>query len=148
MYYRNMVNKRIIWAGLAAGVLGHILQGLGAYLAFDRFYLVNPDLVRDSDMMVSFYYLGLNLVVGLVIAYLAFHLQKLKSGADWQAGAKAGLIIWAASSPIFIIKRQIILKLSDWLLLEIIADFIIYLIMGAAAGFLIGRGIVDTKEQS
>jgi len=46
-------NKKTIWAGLAAGVLGHILQGFGAYLLFDRFYLENPDLVRDSDMIVA-----------------------------------------------------------------------------------------------
>lgn len=143
-----MLNKRIIWAGLAAGVLGHILQGIGAYLVFDRFYLENVDLVRDSGMIVSFYYLALNLVVGLVIAYLSYYLQKLKSGADWRTGVRAGLIIWAASSPVFIIKRQIVLKLSNWLLLEIVADLIIYLVIGAAAGFLIGRGIIDEMEPS
>jgi hypothetical protein len=141
-------NKKTIWAGLAAGVLGHILQGFGAYLFFDLFYLQNPDLVRDSDMIVAVYYLGINLVIGLVIAHLSVILTRVWNQADWLVGIKAGLIIWAASSPVFIIKRQIILRLSNWLLLEIAADLIIYVIMGAVAGFLAGRGIIEKESKS
>ena len=148
MYYRHMRNKKTIGAGLAAGVLCHILQGLGAYLAFDQFYLENPDLVRDSGWIVAFYYLALNLIIGLVIAYLAVYLRQVRQETDWRAGIRAGFIIWLASSPVFVIKRQILFKLSNWLLLEIAADFVIYLIIGAVAGFLAGRGIVEGKEKS
>ncbi len=143
-----MTDKKTIWAGLAAGLLGHILQGFGAYLLFDRFYLENPELVRDSGMIVAVYYLALNLIIGLVIAHLAVYLRKVWDQADWMVGIKAGFIIWAGSSPVFIIKRQIILKLSNWLLLEIAADLIIYVIIGAVAGFLAGRGIIERKEKS
>ena len=148
MYYRPVFNRKTIWAGLAAGVMGHILQGMGAYLAFDRFYLENPELVRDSGMIVAVYYLAINLVVGLVIAHLSVYLRNTWMEAEWIVGVRAGFIIWAASSPVFIIKRQIILKLSNWLLLEIAADLVIYLIMGAAAGFLAGRGIIDKEKAS
>jgi len=141
-----VLNKKIIWAGLAAGVMGHIMQGMGAYLVFDRFYLENPDLVRDSSMIVAVYYLALNLVIGLVIAHLSVYLRNTWKEADWRVGVRAGFIIWAASSPVFIIKRQIILKLSNWLLLEIAADLVIYIIMGAVAGFLAGRGIIDKEK--
>lgn len=143
-----MFDKKIIWAGLAAGVIGHIMQGTGAYLVFDRFYLENPDLVRDSDMIVAVYYLALNLIIGLVIAHLAVYLRNTWKETDWLTGIRAGFIIWAASSPVFIIKRQIILKLSNWLLLEIAADLVIYVIMGGAAGFLTGRGIIDKEKQT
>jgi hypothetical protein len=143
-----MRKSKIIWAGLAAGVLGHILQGFGAYLLFDRFYLENPDLVRDTGAIVAVYYLALNLMVGLVLAFLSVYLRQVWKEPDWRVGLKAGIIIWAASSPVFVIKRQIILKLSNWLLLEIAADLVIYILMGAAAGFLAGRGIVDKEEIS
>lgn len=143
-----MWNKKTIWAGLAAGVLGHILQGFGAYLFFDRFYLQNPDLVRDSGMIVAVYYLGINLLIGLVIVHLAVYLSKIRNQADWEVGIMAGFIIWAGSSPVFIIKRQIILRLSNWLLLEIAADLIIYVIMGAVGGYLAGRGIVEKESKS
>ena len=142
-----MFNKKTIWAGLAAGVLGHIMQGMDAYLFFDRFYLENPDLVRDSGMIVAVYYLALNLLIGVVIAHLAVYLRNTWKEADWKVGIRAGFIIWAASSPVFIIKRQILLRLSNWLLLEIAADLVIYVIMGAVAGFLAGRGIIE-KEKS
>lgn len=143
-----MWNKKTIWAGLAAGVIGHIMQGLAAYLFFDRFYLENPDLVRDSGMIVAVYYLALNLIIGLVIAHLSVYLRRVWNQADWRVGINSGLIIWAASSPVFIIKRQIILKLSNWLLLEIAADLVIYTVMGAAAGFLAGRGIIEKNKTS
>jgi len=143
-----MIHKKVIVAGLAAGVLCHIFQGAAAYLFFDRFYLENPDLIRDSSRLVGFYYLALNLIVGLVISYLAYYLKSVWKSVDWIAGIRAGMIVWVASSPVFIIKRQIIFKLSNWLLLEIAADFLIYIIIGAVAGFLSGRGIVEnTKEK-
>jgi hypothetical protein len=142
------INKRTIWAGLAAGVLGHILQGLCAVFLFDRFYLENPDLVRDSSWFVAAYYLGLNLLVGLIMAYLAGVFRKIRDDPDWKIGLKAGLLVWAASSPVFVIKRQIMLQLSNWLLLEIAADFVIYAVMGATAGFLAGRGIARQEQQA
>jgi hypothetical protein len=143
-----MTDRKTIWAGLAAGVVGHILQGMGAYLFFDRFYLENPDLVRDSVRLVAIYYLALNLVIGIVIAYLSQYLSQLWRGPDWLIGVRAALLIWIASSAVFIIKRQIILKLSNWLFLEIAADFIIYAIMGAIAGFLAGRGIIEKEIET
>jgi hypothetical protein len=143
-----MLHKRIIWAGLAAGVLCHIMQGIASYLYFDRFYLENTDLVRDLGYMVALYYLILNLIIGVAIAYLAASLKNVWKGADSIVGMKAGFIIWAASSPVFVAKRQIILKLSNWLLLEILADLIIYIVIGAVAGFLTGSGIIDKKEDS
>lgn len=136
------IDKKTIWAGLAAGVMGHIMQGLAAFFLFDRFYLENPDLIRNSSLLVAVYYLALNLIVGLVIAYLAETLMKLWDDPDWKVGIKSGLLVWVASSPVFIIKRQIMLQLSNWLLFEIVTDFIIYAVMGATAGFLVGRGIV------
>jgi hypothetical protein len=144
-----MIHKKVIVAGLAAGVLYHIFQGAAAYLFFDQFYLENPDLIRDSSRLVGFYYLGLSLIAGLVISYLAYYLKSVFKGADWAVGIKAGMIVWVASSPVFIAKRQIIFKLSNWLLLEIAADSLIYIIIGAVAGFLSGRGIIEnTKEKS
>ena len=144
-----MLNKRIIWSGLAAGVLCHILQGVAAYLVFDRFYLQNPDLIRDSSMLVGFFYLAINLIVGLVIALLAHYLKRVWTVSDWQIGLRAGLIVWAASSPVFILRRQILLNLSNWLLLEIPVDLAIYAVIGMVAGFLTGRGIIDTgKDKS
>ncbi len=148
MRLKMTTDKRIIWAGLAAGVLGHILQGLFAFILFDRFYLENPDLIRDSSWLVAVYYLALNLIVGLVIAFLANTLMKVWKDPDWRVGLKSGILVWAASSPVFVIKRQIILQLSNWLLLEIVADFIIYAVMGAAAGFLVGRGIIQKEHIS
>ncbi|MEE9443851.1 MAG: hypothetical protein V3V99_14400 [candidate division Zixibacteria bacterium] len=135
--------KRIILAGAAAGVLCHIFQGTAAFLIFDRFYLANPDIVRDSTHLVGFYYLVLNLIVGVAIAYLSALLLKFLDEPDWRVGIKSGLIIWVASSPVWIIKRQIVLNLSNWLLFEIVIDFLIYGIIGAVAGFLLGRGIID-----
>ncbi|MFH1700940.1 MAG: hypothetical protein ABIE07_10165 [Candidatus Zixiibacteriota bacterium] len=135
--------KRIILAGAAAGVLCHIFQGTAAYLLFDRYYLANPDIVRDSTRIVGFYYLILNSIVGVAIAYLSALLMKVFDEPDWRVEIKSGLIIWAASSPVWIIKRQIILKLSNWLLFEIVLDFLIYAIIGAVAGYLVGRGIID-----
>jgi len=145
-----MSNKRVIWAGLAAGVLCHILQGIGAYLFFDLFYLENPDILRDAGFLVGPIYLAVNLIVGLVISHLAFYLKAVWDDPDWLVGMKAAFFVWAASSPVFIVKRQVILKLSYWLLLEILSDLIIYLIIGALAGFLCGRGISERpkpKEQ-
>lgn len=138
--------KRLIAAGLAAGLLCHILQGTAAYLIIDRFYLENPDLIRDSSRIVGLYYMALNMVIGLVMAYLSLHLRLSLHDADWMAGIKAALLLWVASSPIYIIKRQIIFDLSNWLLLEIITDLIIYIIAGATAGFLVGRGIVEKTD--
>jgi len=140
------IDKKTIWAGLAAGVMGHIMQGLAAFFLFDRFYLENPDLIRNSSLLVAVYYLALNLIVGLVIAYLAETLMKLWDDPDWKVGIKSGLLVWVASSPVFIIKRQIMLQLSNWLLFEIVTDFIIYAVMGATAGFLVGRGIVQKEH--
>jgi hypothetical protein len=145
MYYRRVLNKKTIIAGLAAGILGNILHGIGAYLLFDRFYLENPDLARDLGILVTFYYLALDLMIGMIIAYLSVCFRKAFKLVDWQAGIRAGFIIWIASSPVFIIKRQIMFKLSNWLLMEIGADLVIYIIMGAAAGFLAGRGIVEKE---
>jgi fluoride ion exporter CrcB/FEX len=142
------MDKKTIWAGLAAGVLGHILQGLAAFFLFDRFYLENPDLIRDSSLLVAVYYLFLNLIVGLVIAYLARTLMTIWHDPDWKVGLKTGLLVWLASSPVFIIKRQIMLQLSNWLLFEIVTDFVIYAAMGATAGFLIGRGIIQKEHDS
>lgn len=139
------IDKKMIWAGLAAGVLGHILQGLAAFFLFDRFYLENPELIRNSSWLVAFYYLALNLIVGLVIAFLAQTLMKVWNDPDWKVGIKTGLLVWMASSPVFIIKRQIILQLPNWLLFEIVTDFIIYAVMGATAGFLVGRGIIHKE---
>ncbi len=141
------IDKKTIWAGLAAGVLGHILQGLVAFSLFDRFYFENPDLIRNSSWLVAIYYLALNLIVGLVIAYLAETLMKVWKDPDWKVGLKIGLLVWAASSPVFIVKRQIILQLSNWLLFEIVTDFIIYGVMGATAGFLVGRGIIQKEHK-
>lgn len=143
-----MRNKRVIWSGLAAGVLCHIMQGVSAYLLFDRYYLENPDLIRDSSLMVGFYYLAVNLIVGLVISYLAFYLKTVWNDADWLVGVRVGLIVWLASSPVFIIKRQIILNLSPWLILEILTDLIIYALIGAVAGFLTGRGIIEPGKDT
>ena len=143
-----MRNKRVIWSGLAAGVLCHIMQGVSAYLLFDRYYLENPDLIRDSSLMVGFYYLAVNLIVGLVISYLAFYLKTVWNDADWLVGVRVGLIVWLASSPVFIIKRQIILNLSPWLILEILTDLIIYALIGAVAGFLTGRGIIESGKDT
>lgn len=143
-----MPYKKVIWAGLAAGVLCHIMQGFAAYLFFDRLYLQNADLVRDIGPIVGMLYLVMNLIIGLVISHLAWYLQKVWKGSDWQVGMKTGIIIWVASSPVFILKRQIILALSQWLLLEIIVDFAIYAVIGAVAGYLIGRGIIETKSEA
>ncbi len=143
-----MPHKKVIWAGLAAGVLCHIMQGFSAYLFFDRLYLQNADLVRDIGPIVGMLYLVMNLIIGLVISHLAWYLQKVWRGSDWQVGMKTGIIIWVASSPVFILKRQIILALSQWLLLEIIVDFAIYAVIGAVAGYLIGRGIIETKSEA
>ncbi len=138
-----MTHRRIIAAGLAAGVLCHILQGASAYFLLDRFFLENPDLIRSSSRLVGFYYLGLNLLIGLTVSYLSFFLKSVFDGPDWKIGIKAALFLWAASSPVFIIRRQILFDLSDWLYLEIISDFTVYIIIGAVAGYLSGRGIVD-----
>lgn len=140
-----MINKRIFWVGLAVGVLLHILQGAGAYLLFDRFYLQNPDIVRDPGLIVGVYYLLINLALGIVIAHLAYYFHAVWSQGSWKIGLKAGLILWAGSSPIWIVKRQILLKLSNWLLLEIIADLIVYSLAGILAGYL--AGIVIRKER-
>jgi hypothetical protein len=124
------------------------MQGFGAYLFFDRLYLENAALVRDAGRIVGLVYLLLNLSVGVVIAYLTWHLQKVWTGNSWQVGMKTGVIVWAVSSPVFILKRQIILTLSQWLLLEIIVDLIIYALIGAVAGLLIGRGIVENNRET
>lgn len=142
-----MLNKRVIWSGLAAGVLCHILQGTAAYLFLDRFYLQNPDMIRDSSMLVGVFYIILNLITGLVVAHLTYYLKSIWTVSDWQIGVRAGLIVWAASSPVFIIKRQIILNLSHWLLLEIPVDLVTYAVIGAVAGFLTGRGIIDSGKE-
>lgn len=133
-----MVNKRILWAGVAAGVLCHILQGSGAYLLFDRFYFENPDIVRDPGLIVGVYYLIINVVLGIVMAHLAYYFHAVWETASWNIGLRAGIVLWAGSSPIWIAKRQILLKLSNWLLLEIIADAIIYSLVGILAGYLVG----------
>jgi hypothetical protein len=95
-YLPSMPHKKIIWAGLAAGVLCHIMQGFGAYLIFDRLYLQNAELVRDAGRIVGVIYLILNLGIGVVIAYLTWYLQKLWKGTDWQVGLKTGLKIGRA----------------------------------------------------
>ena len=143
-----MGNRKVTWAGLAAGVLGHILQGMLAFLIFDHFYLESPELVRDLGQMVAVYYLALNMLTGVVIAYLAHYLKNVWAGPDWLVGIKAGLLLWAGSSPVFAIKRQIMFKLSNWLLFEIITDLLIYALIGAVAGFLSGRGIVDKENHA
>ncbi|MDD4050470.1 MAG: hypothetical protein PHR28_01045, partial [candidate division Zixibacteria bacterium] len=120
----------------------------GAYLFFDRLYLQNAELVRDVGRIVGLVYLLLNLGVGVVISYLTWYLQKIWKGTDWQVGMKTGMLVWAVSSPVFIIKRQIILTLSQWLLLEIVTDFIVYAVIGAVAGFLLGRGIIDNQREA
>jgi hypothetical protein len=142
-----MINRKVIVAGLAAGVLYHILQGGAAYFIFDQFYLENPDIIRDSNPFVGYYYLGVNIIVGLVIAILACHLKNVFPDSDWKSGVRAAIFIWAGSSLVFTLKRQIILNLSSWLILEIVSDFFIYCLVGAVAGYLSGRGIVEkTKE--
>ncbi|MEZ5357657.1 MAG: hypothetical protein R3F48_02420 [Candidatus Zixiibacteriota bacterium] len=133
-----MINKRIVWAGLAAGVLCHFLQGSGAYFIFDRFYFENPDIVRDPGLIVGIYYLLINMVLGVVIAHLAYYFHGVWEDTSWKIGLRAGLILWAGSSPIWIAKRQILLKLSNWLLLEIIFDLIVFGLVGILAGFLVG----------
>lgn len=143
-----MPQKRIIWAGLAAGVLCHIMQGFAAFLFFDRLYLQNAELVHNAGRIVGLAYLVVNLTVGMVIAYLAWYLHRVWSGNDWQVGMKTGIIVWAASSPVFILKRQILLSLSQWLLLEIVTDLIIYAIIGAVAGLLIGRGAAEPRQET
>lgn len=143
-----MVGKKVIWAGLAAGVLCHILQGMAAYVFFDRFYLANPDLIRDATRLVGIYYLLVSLITGLVIAYLAHFLKSIWPLVDWQVGIAAGVLVWAASSLTYVIKRQILLNLSNWLLLEIPADLVIYAISGAVAGYLVGRGIIESKTEA
>ena len=143
-----MVGKKVIWAGLAAGVLCHILQGMTAYVFFDRFYLANPDLVRDATRLVGIYYLMVSLITGLVIAYLAHFLKSVWPLVDWQVGIAAGVLVWASSSLTYVIKRQILLNLSNWLLLEIPADLVIYAVSGAVAGYLVGRGIVESKTEA
>lgn len=143
-----MPYKRILWAGLAAGVLCHMLQGFAAFLFFDRLYLQNAELARDAGRIVGLAYLVVNLGVGIVIAALTWYLHKVWTGNDWQVGMKTGIIIWAASSPVFILKRQIILSLSQWLLLEIVTDLVIYAFIGAVAGLLIGRGAAEPHQEA
>ncbi|NMC42368.1 MAG: hypothetical protein GYA46_00470 [candidate division Zixibacteria bacterium] len=133
---------------MAAGVLCHMLQGFAAFLFFDRLYLQNAELARDAGRMVGLAYLVVNLGVGIVIAALTWYLHKVWTGDDWQVGMKTGIIIWAASSPVFILKRQIILSLSQWLLLEIVTDLIIYAFIGAVAGLLIGRGAAEPHQEA
>ncbi len=143
-----MINKRVMWSGIAAGVLCHILQGTGAYFIFDRFYFENPDIVRDPGLIVGVYYLLINLLLGLVIAHLAYFLKGVWEEAGWITGLKAGLFIWAGSSPIWIAKQQILLKLSNWLLLEIILDAVIYSVVGIVTGYLVGRRILDKRKET
>jgi hypothetical protein len=124
------------------------MQGFAAFLFFDRLYLQNAELVRDAGRIVGVAYLVVNLAVGIVIAYLAWYLHKVWTGNDWQVGMKTGIIIWAASSPVYILKRQIILSLSQWLLLEIVTDLVVYAIIGAVAGLLIGRGAAEPSQEA
>jgi hypothetical protein len=126
----------------------HILQGVSAYLIFDRFYLEFPDFLRETEPGIGFLYLFPNLLVGLAISIMAAYIRQGKQYADWKAGTIAGVLAWAVSSPIVIVKRQIIFKLSNWLLCEIAVDLVIFLIVGALAGFLAGRGIVEGKAKS
>ncbi|MCK5126053.1 MAG: hypothetical protein KAR42_07340 [candidate division Zixibacteria bacterium] len=142
-----MINKRIILSGVAAGVICHFMQSSGAYLFFDRYYLESPDIVRDSTYLVGVYYLLLNLLVGQVVAHLACYLKSVWEAPGWQIGIRAGLILWAASSPVWIIKRQILLKLSNWLLLEIVFDLAVYIIIGAIAGLITGRLTAESNEE-
>lgn len=141
-----MFTRRIIAAGIIAGVLLHITQSVAGYFIFDRFYLQNPDLVRDLGIWVGLYYLVINIVIGLAIACLSACLRDVWPLPGWQVGMRTACIIWAASSPVFIIKRQILLKLSNWLLLEILSDLIIYAVAGALAGTLAGRLHRDTRK--
>ena len=142
-----MITRKVIVAGLAAGILFHILQGAAAYFIFDQFYLENPDIIRDSNPFVGYYYLGVNVIVGLVISVLSGYLKNVFPDSDWKTGVKAALFIWVGSSLVFILKRQIILNLSNWLLLEIVSDFFIYCLVGAVAGYLSGRGIVEKVKE-
>jgi hypothetical protein len=138
--------RKVIWAGLAAGVVAHILQGMAAYSLLDRFFLENPDLVRDSGREVAVIYLSLNLLVGLVISHLAWYLKDRWSGPDWLVGIKVGFIVWVVSSPVYIITRQVILALSPFLYLEILTDCVVYIMAGAVAGWLVGRGITEKRK--
>ena len=144
----GMINRRIIWGGVAAGVLCHILQGLAAYLIFDRFYLENPDIVRDATLLVGVYYLIINMILGIAVASLTWLLSSVWTEALWKIGLKAGFLIWAVSSPIWIIKRQILLRLSNWLLFEIVTDLIVYAVIGMVAGLLVGRRIGDREKET
>lgn len=139
------MRAKVIWAGLAAGVLVHILQGVSAYLIFDRFYLENPDFLREAGQGIGFLYLIPNLVIGVAISSMAYFIHQGKRFPDWKAGLIAGILAWGVSSPIVIVKRQIIFKLSNWLLLEIAVDLAILVLVGMVAGFLAGRGIVQKK---
>lgn len=143
--FRNIAHNKTLWAGLAAGVLGHILQGMMAFLFFDRFYLAHAELLRDVSHAVGLYYLVPNLIVGVIISYLTMQLKKISARPNWQVGGMTGVMIWAASSAVVIVKRQIIFDLSNWLLLEIISDLFIFAFMGALAGFLTGHGDVEKE---
>jgi hypothetical protein len=147
-WLRNMARNRMVWAGLVAGVIGHILQGMMAFLFFDRYYLAHAELLRDVGNAVGIYYLIPNLIIGLVLAYLSVHFKKISPRPDWQIGGWVGALVWAASAAVVIIKRQIIFDLSNWLLLEMISDLVIFAFMGSIAGLLSGRSILDHKKAS
>ena len=102
--------------------------------------------VVEAGRLAGFYYLIPNLVIGLVISYLGHALQKEISRPDWQVGAIAGFFVWAGSSPIVIVKRQIIFDLSNWLLLEIITGLLIFMLVGAMTGYLCNRGIREGRS--
>ena len=145
---RKAGRNRMVWAGLVAGVIGHILQGIMAFLFFDRYYLAHTELLRDVGHAVGIYYLIPNLIVGLVLSYIAVHFKKISPRPDWQIGGRVGVLVWAASSAVVIIKRQIIFDLSNWLLLEMLSDLLIFAFMGTIAGFLSGHGIFGYVRDS
>ena len=147
-----MPYKRILTIGLAVGLFGHLAQAAAAYFLWDPLYLATPELARDPGHITVFYYLGLGLVVGVVLSYLIYLLQYVWPQSFIKIGIRAAFLLWAASSPIYILKRQLILDLSLWLILEIVTDLIIYILMGALAGFaynavasLSGKEIKDDR---
>jgi len=121
--------------GALVGLFGHMAQAALSYLFWDPLYLTVPELARDPGRMALFYYLALGLVVGLVLTYLVYLLQYVWAQPFWVIGIRSAFLLWAASSPVYILKRQLILDLSFWLILEILTDLIIYILMGTLAGF-------------
>lgn len=142
-----MPYRKIIIIGLIVGVFSHIAQGTASFFLWDQFYLKTPELARDLGAMTSIYYLGLNLVVGMALSYLIYLYQFIWAQSFRLIGFRAAILLWAVSSPVYILKRQLILQLSPWLILEVFSDLLIYSIAGVAAGFIYQVAATMTNKE-